>query len=91
MIILEKPYVSETLINHIISNDWLVLETETLNNAYFEDGILKVKTEYSKKGWYKKNIYFDEEYLVSTYFENNIRKKDVYFYKGSVLKEKIYE
>lgn len=39
MIILEKPYVSETLINYIISNDWLVLETETLNNAYFEDGI----------------------------------------------------
>ena len=61
------------------------------NYEYFEDGILKVKTEYSKKGWYKKNIYFDDEYLVSTYFENNLRKKDVYFYKGSVLKEKIYE
>ncbi|MCM1004646.1 MAG: ATP-grasp domain-containing protein [Candidatus Gastranaerophilales bacterium] len=38
MIIIEKPYVSEFLIDSIVQNDWVVLENEALDIAGIEDG-----------------------------------------------------
>lgn len=38
MIIIEKPYVSEFLIDSIVQNDWAVLENEALGMASIEEG-----------------------------------------------------
>ncbi|MCR4579819.1 MAG: hypothetical protein K5681_05675 [Treponema sp.] len=59
---------------------------------YYEDGILKMYNKYSlEKGSYTSQIYFDEAYSVKTYYENNLRVRDVYYIDGLVRREKLYE
>ncbi len=41
MIILEKPYVSEFLIDTIVQNDWAVLDNKTVAKADIEEGALE--------------------------------------------------
>mgnify|MGYP003302134760 CR=1 FL=1 len=38
MIIIEKPYVSEFLVDSILQNDWPVLENEALEQSDIEEG-----------------------------------------------------
>ena len=42
MIIIEKPYASEFLIDTVVQNDWYVLENETINEADIEEGAFEL-------------------------------------------------
>ena len=42
MIILEKPYVSEFLVDTIVQNDWPVLANEAVNLAEIEEGAFDI-------------------------------------------------
>ncbi len=60
--------------------------------SYFENGILRIKNEYSdEKGSYISQVFFDENYSVKTYYKENQKKKDVYILDGKVVREKIYD
>ena len=59
---------------------------------YYEDGKLKMHNKYAKEsGTYTSQIYFDESYSVKTYYEKNVRIREVYFIDGLVRREKIYD
>lgn len=58
---------------------------------YYENGKLKMKTEYESKGNYVSTVIFDEKYSVQSFYEDNIRKKDVYLVDGIVQRVKDYE
>ena len=38
MLILEKPYVSEFLLDTIVQNDWPVLDNDAVRETYIEEG-----------------------------------------------------
>lgn len=60
--------------------------------SYFENGILRIKNEYSvEKGSYVSQVFFDENYSVKTYYKENKKKKDVYILDGKVVLEKNYD
>lgn len=68
MIILEKPYVSEFLLDTIVQNDWAVLQNNVVNNAEIEDGALNLIPESTAK-----NYYLTQEYpLIYSNSENSI-------------------
>lgn len=59
---------------------------------YFENGILRIRNLYTNiKGNYTSQVFFDENYSVKTYYENNLKTKDVYILNGLVVRENIYE
>lgn len=59
---------------------------------YFENGILKMHNKYStEKGNFTSRICFDEGLSVKSYYENNIRVRDVYYRNNSIIREKVYE
>lgn len=58
---------------------------------YYENGKLKMKTEYESKGNYVSTVIFDEKYSVQSFYEDDIRKKDVYLVDGIVQRVKDYE
>lgn len=57
---------------------------------YYENGILKIKTNYSENS-YTTKIDFDDNYSVISYYENGKKVKDVYTIGGIVRRTKIYE
>jgi len=69
LIIIEKPYVSELLIDTIVQNDWTVLDNDALEIANIEDGVLKKFDEESAKAYYSRI----EHPLVYSNSENAIR------------------
>ena len=58
---------------------------------YYEDGILKLKTQYSSKTDYITVITFDEGLSVTSYYVNNKKTKDVYRQGDIIIREKEYE
>lgn len=59
---------------------------------YYENNVLKMQNKYSsEKGTYTSQIFFDGNMAVKTYYENDIRKKDVYTQNEKVLRVKEYE
>ena len=59
---------------------------------YYENNELKMHNKYStEKGSYTSHIYFDDAFSVKTYYENEIRVKDVYYSGNKVMREKVYE
>ncbi len=59
---------------------------------YYEDGSLKMHNKYSgEKGRFTSQIFFDERYSVKTYYEDNMRVREVFFLDGAVRREKYYE
>ena len=68
MFILEKPYVSEFLIDTIVQNDWAVLENQAVDEAEIEEGAFdKIPPEVAK------NYYLTQEYpLIYANSENAI-------------------
>ena len=60
--------------------------------SYYENGILKMQNKYSTtKGTYTSRIYFDDDFSVKTYYENELRVKDTYYSGNKILREKLYE
>lgn len=68
MFILEKPYVSEFLIDTIVQNDWAVLENQAVDEAEIEEGAFdKIPSDVAK------NYYLTQEYpLIYANSENAI-------------------
>ena len=59
---------------------------------YFENGILRIRNLYTnEKGNYTSQVFFDENYSVKTYYNNNLKTKDIYILNGVVVRENIYE
>ena len=52
MIIIEKPYVSELMIDTIVQNDWVVLDNDALEIANIEEGAIKTVDEEKAKAYY---------------------------------------
>ncbi len=58
---------------------------------YYENGKLKIRTEHTSKNDYTTKIYFEDDYVVTTYYVNNKKVKDVYTVGGIVKRTKTYE
>ena len=58
---------------------------------YYEDGKLKIRTEHTAKNDYTTKIYFEDDFVLTTYYENNKKVKDVYTVGGLVKRVKTYE
>ncbi len=58
---------------------------------YYEDNVLRTKTEYTEKDKYSTLIIFDENDSVITYYENHIKVKDVFMSRGKEKRVKVYE
>lgn len=62
------------------------------DSEYFEDGILKMKNKYStEKGTYTSQIFFEDGFSVKTYYEEELKVRDVFYQNDEVTREKIYE
>ena len=74
MIIIEKPYVSEFLIDSIVQNDWAVLENEALEIAGIEEGAFETITSDVAKDYYNQVeypiIYSNSENSINWVLEN---------------------
>ncbi len=68
MIIIEKPYASEFLIDTVVKNDWGVLENDAIKDADIEEGAFEmIPSELAK------NYYLTQEYpLIYSNSENAI-------------------
>ncbi len=80
----KASYINEKKSKFIYNEDKEVYE-------YYENGSLKIKTEYETKGTYKNTLFFDEKDSVTTYYENYIKQKDVYMSNGVETRVKTYE
>lgn len=59
---------------------------------YFEDDVLKMKNKYSiEKGNYTSQVFFDDDFNVKTYYENDIKVKEVYSLGENILRVKNYD
>ena len=58
---------------------------------YYEDNILRMQTEYSGQNDYKTTSYFDGGFIVESYYENGMHKKDYYYLNGSLVRSRDYE
>lgn len=59
---------------------------------YFEDDVLKMKNKYSNiKGTYTSQIFFEDGFSVKTYYEDELKVKDLYYQDDEVTRIKEYE
>ena len=74
MIIIEKPYASEFLIDSIVQNDWVVLENEALELASIEEGAFETIDTDTAKEYYNQVeypiIYSNSENSINWVLEN---------------------
>ena len=74
MIILEKPYVSEFMLETIVQNDFPVLENKSVEEAEIEEGALRLVSEESARNYYMAQeyplIYSNSENSISWILEN---------------------
>lgn len=60
--------------------------------AYYENNVLKMKNTYtSTKGKYTSKVYLGDGFTVTTFYEDNLRKKDVYAVNGIERRVENYE
>ena len=74
MFILEKPYVSELLIDTIVQNDWPVLDNQVIKNSEIEDGAFdRIPSDYAKNFYLKQEfplIYSNSEFAQNWVLKN---------------------
>lgn len=74
MIILEKPYISEFLIDTIVNNDWQVLENNVIKNCGMEEDALNLISSEDAKLKFEKEeyplIYSNSENSINWIIEN---------------------
>lgn len=74
MIIIEKPYVSEFLVDSIVQNEWAVLENEALDMANIEEGAFETIPSEVAKEYYNQIayplIYSNSENAINWVLEN---------------------
>lgn len=74
MFIIEKPYISEFLVDTIINHDWIVLENETIEDCGIEEGAFQLwSTEKATENYLKQEfplIYSNSENAISWVYDN---------------------
>ncbi len=74
MIIIEKPYASEFLIDTVVQNDWKVLENDAIRDADIEEGALELVPSEAAKNYYLTQeyplIYANSENAISWVLQN---------------------
>ncbi len=74
MFILEKPYVSEFLVDTIVQNDWAVLDNDEVENAGIEEGAFKLWSHSKAANYYLMQeyplIYANSENAISWVLDN---------------------
>lgn len=64
----------------------------TPDYKYYENNDLKLLKSYTEiAGNYTEKIFFEEGYVVTTIYENNFKKKDIYTLNGITVRESDYE
>ena len=74
MIIIEKPYASEFLIDTVVQNDWRVLENNAIKEAEIEEGAFEMIPSETAKNYYLTQeyplIYSNSENAISWVLQN---------------------
>ena len=74
MFIMEKPYVSEYMIDTIVNNDWDILDNDIVEHSGIEKGVLNLTSSEDAKEYYLKQefplIYANSENAISWVLEN---------------------
>ncbi len=74
MFIIEKPYISEYLVDTIINHDWAVLDNETIEDSGIEEGAFNLWSAEEAVDYYQKQefplIYSNSENAISWVYEN---------------------
>jgi len=74
MFIMEKPYVSEFMIDTIVQNDWDILDNEVIQNSGIEEGALNIVSSEDAETFYQKQeyplIYASSENAISWVLEH---------------------
>lgn len=58
---------------------------------YYENDVLRLSTVYSGETSYITTMFFNDGFVVESVYENNKRKKDIYYLNGNVRRTKVYE
>lgn len=58
---------------------------------YYENGNLRMSTVFSSSDSYISTMNFDDGFVVESYYENGIRKKDFLYSNGILRRTKVYE
>ena len=74
MFIMEKPYVSEFMVDTIVQNDWDILDNEVVRNSGIEKGALNIVSSKDAEDFYLKQefplIYSSSENAISWVLEH---------------------
>ena len=74
------------------NRDYLWTRTYWIITFYYENDKLLIKTVYSSvKGNYTNEVFFDGGLSIKTFYEDNVRKKDIYYENGSEKRIVNYE
>lgn len=97
---IENEYDGENIIKTNIKKEKFIYKNQKKSQTedeippdyeYYEDNILKIKTEYTDVENYVTKIFFEDDFVVTSYYENGKKIKDVYSVGGIVRREKKYE
>ena len=64
---------------------------ENPDYAYFENSKLKQSKEYSSNSDYIYRADFDNNFIVESYYSGGLRKKDLYYQNGFLIRRRVYE
>ncbi len=89
----EKRVIEEKIIaNKTVKTQKFIYNENGDIYEYYENGSLKIKTEYTKqKGYYTSTIYFDAVNSVKTEYKNYTKIRDIYMANGVETRVKVYE
>ena len=59
--------------------------------SYYENNVLRMQTEYSGRDDYKTTSYFDDGFVVESFYEGGMHKRDYYYLNGSLVRSRDYE
>lgn len=76
----------EKKMNYKYDDDGLLLEYN-----YFEDGFLRIKTNYQTEDTYTTFLFFDNGYNVEAFYSNGKKVKEIFMYNENVLRVREYE
>lgn len=60
------------------------------NYEYYENDVLQVKTIYTTVNTYVTQVFFEDDFSVTTNYENGIKTKETYIQSGEIVREKLY-
>ena len=61
------------------------------DTKYYEDGVLRIQTEYSDEEVYKVTTYFQKNFYIEAFYENGRKLKEVVYNNGKVQRTRTFE